>query len=99
MFLANDVRGICQPPMHPARLFATCLWVSVPRRHRERQIIQRGLLKSLRLAAVPVGQPEIHEFGAARSCAITSNASKRVLLHCQLIDPELVVQHHIGSAR
>jgi hypothetical protein len=99
MFPTNDVRSVCQPLMHPGRLLSKCAFYSAVERHRERHLVERGLLKRLRVTAVSVGKSEVHKFGAPRPCAIPRYMSKGTLLHRQLVDPELVVQRHVGGSR
>ena len=56
-------------------------------------------LKELTLRANGLDGQAMQEFGAARPCVIPRDMSKGTLLHRQLVDPELVVQRHVGGSR
>ena len=100
IFAANDLRGLCQPPVHPRRLLDNerllgCGWWL----DREGHVIERGLLKSLGIPAIAVREPEVHQFRAPRASTLPSHRSKSTLLNRQLIDPELIMQRDVGGCR
>jgi hypothetical protein len=100
MFAANDLRSFGEPPVHPRRLldnerlFGCVRWLD-----REGDVIERGLLKGLRIPALAVREPEVHQFRAPRPNALPSHRRESTLLNRQLIDPELIMQRDVRGCR
>jgi hypothetical protein len=99
MFTADDPSGIGQAPMHPGWLFLGRRFRTIQRLEGERNVIQRGLQKDPRVAAIPVGEPQIHQFGSGWPSTYPRYRRESALLDRQLINPELIMQCDVGGRR
>jgi len=99
MFATNDLRSLGQATMHPGWLFPGRRFRAVQRLDWEWDVIQRGLQKDPRVAAIPIGEPQIHQFGSGRPSTFPRYRGESALLDGQLIHPELIMQGDISSRR
>ena len=86
--------------MHPGRLVGKlCRVGAIWQLDWKRNIVERGLLKGPRMAALPVRKPEIDQFSAGWPSTLPCHRRKSIVLDGQLIDTELIMKRDVSRRR
>jgi hypothetical protein len=99
-FAPNDLCRFGKSAMHPGRLVGKLRGIcAIWRLDWKGNVVERGLLKGLRVTALTVREPEIDQFRAGGPSTLPSNRGKSTVLYGQLIDAELIMQRNVSRRR
>jgi len=99
-FAPDDLCRFGKPAMHPGRLVGKLRRIfAIWRLDWEWNVVERSLLKGLRMTALAVREPEIDQFRAGGPSIVPGHRGKSTVPDGQLIDAELIMQRNVSRRR